>query len=43
MTTERYHYIFTRRIRLRNGRFIYAEQYGLKAFRIRVRDDEGEK
>ncbi|MFH1886578.1 MAG: hypothetical protein ABIM40_07755 [Pseudomonadota bacterium] len=29
--------IFTKTIRLRNGRVLYAHQYGLKAFRIRVR------
>jgi hypothetical protein len=32
------HYIFTASIRLRNGKRIYAWQYGLKAFRIRVRN-----
>ena len=30
-------YIYTRRIRLRNGRVIFAHTYGLQAFRIRVR------
>jgi hypothetical protein len=29
--------IFTKTIRLRNGRILIAEHYGLKAFRIRVR------
>lgn len=32
-------YIFVASIRLRNGKRIYASQYGLKAFRIRVRVD----
>jgi len=30
-------YIFVASIRLRSGKRIYAAQYGLKAFRIRVR------
>lgn len=30
-------YIFVAYITLRNGRRIYAKQYGLKAFRILVR------
>jgi hypothetical protein len=29
--------IYTKTIRLRNGRVLIAEHYGLKAFRIRVR------
>ncbi|MFC6388356.1 hypothetical protein [Methylorubrum zatmanii] len=29
--------IFTKSIRLRNGKRIFASQYGLEAFRIRVR------
>ena len=35
---ENGHYIFTTVITLRNGRRIYAWQYGLKAFRIFVKD-----
>lgn len=31
-------YIYRASIRLRNGKRIYAWQYGLRAFRIRVRD-----
>ena len=30
-------YIFTPYITLKNGRRLYASQYGLKAFRIRVK------
>ena len=30
-------YVFTTYITLKNGRRIYARQYGLKAFRIAVR------
>ena len=30
-------YVFTKSIRLRNGKRIYAWQYGLQAFRIKVR------
>lgn len=30
-------YIYRASIRLRDGRRIYARQYGLKAFRIRIR------
>lgn len=33
--------IFTKSIRLRNGKRIYAHQYGLQAFRIRVRKKPG--
>lgn len=29
--------VFTKTIRLRNGKVLHAAQYGLKAFRIRVR------
>jgi hypothetical protein len=32
-------YIYRPSIRLRNGRRIFAAQYGLKAFKIPVRDD----
>lgn len=38
MTEETPHYIFRASIRLRNGKRIYAWQYGLTAFRIRVRN-----
>lgn len=31
-------YIFVASIRLRNGKRIYASAYGLKAFRIRVKE-----
>ncbi len=37
MPDETLHTIFTRSIRLRNGKRIFASQYGLQAFRIRVR------
>lgn len=37
---EATHYIFVASIRLRNGRRIFASQYGLKAFRIKVRRDK---
>ena len=30
-------WIFTKTIRLKSGKVLYAYQYGLKAFRIRVR------
>ena len=36
-TKEETHYIYRASIRLRNGKLIYAWQYGLKAFRIKVR------
>jgi len=32
-------YIFRASIRLRDGRRIYAQNFGLKAFKIRVRHD----
>jgi hypothetical protein len=32
------HYIYTARIRTKTGRVIYAWQYGLKAFKIWVRN-----
>lgn len=35
--TEEPHFIYRASIRLRNGRRIYASQFGLKAFKIRVR------
>ena len=35
---EDYVYVFTKYITTRNGRRIYAFQYGLKAFRIRVKN-----
>jgi|GEM_PF-3398034 len=34
-------YIYRASIRLRNGKRIFARQYGLKAFRIKVKRDEG--
>lgn len=32
-----YEIVYTKTIRLRSGRVIYASQYGLVAFRIRVK------
>lgn len=32
------HWVYTARITLRNGKVIYAYEYGLKAFRIWVKD-----
>ena len=37
MKTDESTVIFTKSIRLRNGRRIYAVNYGLNAFRIRIR------
>jgi hypothetical protein len=37
MDTDDYEYIYRPAIRTRNGKTIYAVNYGLKAFRIRVR------
>lgn len=34
---EGYKVVYTTRIRLRNGKIIFASSYGLKAFRIIVR------
>ncbi len=34
---DEYEYIFRKTIRLRNGRVLHASQYGLEAFRIRVK------
>ena len=36
MSKDNAEYIFTKYITTRNGKRIYAWQYGLKAFRIRV-------
>jgi hypothetical protein len=33
-----YHEVYTRTIRTRNGRILHARDYGLKAFRIWVKD-----
>jgi hypothetical protein len=38
-TRPGYRMIFTRFITLKNGRRIFANSYGLKAFAIWVRDD----
>jgi hypothetical protein len=38
MDTPKGRYIYRASIRLRNGKRIYARQYGLKAFRIKLRD-----
>ncbi len=35
------HVVFTRFITTRSGKRIYASQYGLKAFRIRVKKKRG--
>lgn len=35
-------YIYVASIRLRNGKRIFAAQYGLKAFRIKVRVDKSQ-
>lgn len=35
--------IFTRTIRLKNGRILVAEHYGKKAFRFQVSEEENEK
>ena len=37
MDAEDVHYIYRASIRLRNGKRIYAWQYGLKAFRLRIK------
>lgn len=36
--SEKYHYIYVTYITLRNGKRIYASQYGKRAFRIRVKN-----
>lgn len=38
MIPDGYHYIFVAFITLRNGKRIYARNYGLRAFRILVKD-----
>lgn len=35
--SDEFTYVFVASIRLRNGKRIFAAQYGLKAFRIKVR------
>lgn len=35
--TDEYEYIFTKRITLKNGKILYPYQYGLEAFRIKVK------
>lgn len=37
MKNENYKYFFTKSIRLRDGRIIYASDYGKNAFKIKVR------
>lgn len=37
MNDELFTYIYRASVRLRNGKRIYAYQYGLKAFRIKIR------
>jgi len=39
MNDEAFFYIFRPSIRLRNGKRIFAYQFGLKAFRIKIRKD----
>lgn len=39
MDEDKERYIYRASIRLRNGKRIYAWQYGLKAFRIRLKHD----
>lgn len=39
MDDEEWIYIFRPSIRLRNGKRIFAYQYGLRAFRIKIRKD----
>jgi hypothetical protein len=34
---DEFEYIFTKTIRLKNGKVLFAGNYGLKAFRIKVR------
>lgn len=36
---ENVKYIYTKTIKLKNGRVLHASQYGLKAFRIPVKDN----
>jgi hypothetical protein len=38
--TEKYTYIFRASIRLCNGKRIYAHQFGLKAFKIKVKNPD---
>lgn len=37
MDEDNFHYIYTPYVTTRSGKRIYAAQYGLRAFRIRVR------
>lgn len=37
-----FEFVFTKRIRLRNGRILIAAHYGLEAFRIKVRKRKSE-
>lgn len=34
---DEYEYIFTKTIRLKNGKLLHAAKYGKKAFRIKVK------
>jgi hypothetical protein len=43
MDTLEDRYIYRASIRLRNGRRIFAWQYGLKAFRIRLKHDQNDQ
>lgn len=36
LSSDKREYVFRRWIRLKNGRVIYASEYGLKAFKIPV-------
>jgi hypothetical protein len=42
MSDEGFTYIYRASIRLKNGKRIFAYQFGLKAFRIRVRKDSAQ-
>ena len=41
--TEDVYYIYTPFITKRNGHRLYAKEVGLRAFRLRIRRDKGEK
>jgi hypothetical protein len=43
MADEDTTHIYTASIRLKNGKRIYASQFGLKAFRIKVRKNQKQK
>ncbi len=37
-STQSFHYVYVAFITLKNGKRIYAKNYGKRAFRIRVKD-----